>query len=59
MQTKAQKQIIDYNYTTNLFFTGLSTLESLKYSVNGCHKTNYKNKLFAHYDKVNYSHKTT
>jgi len=54
-----QKVIQDLNFSHEIVFGMLSTLESLALalSLNGNYSKEYANKMFKHYDRVDYSPK--
>lgn len=54
-----QGQIQDQNYANIVFFTCMSTLESLVLANSGQHQRRFRDKLFSHYDEVDYSRKST
>lgn len=54
-----QKLIQDQGYSNEIFYCMMSSLESivLHYQKGGQNKSSYQNKMFKHYDKVDYGHK--
>ena len=55
-QRNEQKLIQDQNFSNEIFFGLLSTIESIAIHHQG--KGNYHNKIFKAYDRVNYSTKS-
>lgn len=55
---QGQRLVVDQNYSNNICFHCLSTLESLANTYRGDHSQLYNNKMFKNYDTFDYSSKT-